>query len=103
MAHGLNCSAACGIFPDQGANLCPLHWQADSQPLRHQGSPLAFLTGVASGFLLGALEAAFLGLAAFFGMATFLTSFVFLKATDLLGSSLLGSRKDPEAPTFWSA
>ena len=32
--------AACGIFPDQGSNPCPLHWQADSQPLRHQGSPL---------------------------------------------------------------
>ena len=39
MAHGLSCSAACGIFPDQGSNPCPLHWQADSQPLRHQGSP----------------------------------------------------------------
>ena len=39
VAHGLSCSAACGIFPDQGPNLCPLHWQADSQPLRHQGSP----------------------------------------------------------------
>lgn len=21
---------ACGIFPDQQSNLCPLHWQADS-------------------------------------------------------------------------
>ena len=30
---------ACGIFPDQGSNPCPLHWQADSQPLRRQGSP----------------------------------------------------------------
>ena len=30
VAHGLSCSAACGIFPDQGSNLCPLHWQADS-------------------------------------------------------------------------
>ena len=39
VAHGLNCSAACGIFSDQGSNPCPLHWQADSQPLRHQGSP----------------------------------------------------------------
>ena len=39
VAHGLSCSAACGIFPDQGTNPCPLHWQADSQPLRHQGSP----------------------------------------------------------------
>ena len=30
VAHGLSCSVACGIFPDQGSNLCPLHWQADS-------------------------------------------------------------------------
>ena len=40
VAHGPSCSAACGIFPDQGSNLCPLHWQADSQPLHHQGSPV---------------------------------------------------------------
>ncbi|KAJ8776297.1 hypothetical protein J1605_015595 [Eschrichtius robustus] len=39
VAHGPSCSAACGIFADQGSNPCPLHWQADSQPLRHQGSP----------------------------------------------------------------
>ena len=39
VAHGPSCSAACGIFPDQGSNPCPLNWQADSQPLRHQGSP----------------------------------------------------------------
>ena len=39
VAHGPSCSAAYGIFPDQGSNPCPLHWQADSQPLRHQGSP----------------------------------------------------------------
>ena len=39
VAHGPSCSAACGIFPDQGLNPCPLHCQADSQPLRHQGSP----------------------------------------------------------------
>ena len=43
VARGPSCSAACGIFPDQGSNLCPLHWQADSQPLRHQGSPLGFV------------------------------------------------------------
>ena len=30
VAHGLSCSAACGIFPDQGSNPCPLHWQGDS-------------------------------------------------------------------------
>ena len=40
VAHRLCCSMACGILPDQGSNPCPLHWQADSQPLRHQGSPL---------------------------------------------------------------
>ena len=39
VAHRPSCSAACGILPDQGSNPCPLHWQADSQPLRHQGSP----------------------------------------------------------------
>ena len=39
VTHGPSCSAACGIFPDQGSNPCPLHWQADSQPLCHQGSP----------------------------------------------------------------
>ena len=30
VAHGPSCSAACGIFLDQGSNPCPLHWQADS-------------------------------------------------------------------------
>ena len=39
VAHGLSCSAACGIFSDQGSNPCLLHWQADSLPLSHQGSP----------------------------------------------------------------
>ena len=44
VAHGPSCSAACGILPDQGSNPCLLHWQADSQPLRHQGSPTILLT-----------------------------------------------------------
>ena len=39
VAHGPSRSAACGILPDQGSNPCPLHRQADPQPLRHQGSP----------------------------------------------------------------
>ena len=30
LGHGLSCLAACGIFPDQGSNPCPLHWQEDS-------------------------------------------------------------------------
>ena len=41
MAHRPSCSAACRIFLDQGSTLCPLHWQAGSQPLDHQGSPPA--------------------------------------------------------------
>ena len=40
VAPGLSCSTAYGIFLDEGSNLCPLHWQADSQPLPHQGSPV---------------------------------------------------------------
>ena len=39
VAHGPSRSVACGILPDQGLNPCSLHQQADSQPLRHQGSP----------------------------------------------------------------
>ena len=39
VAHKPSCSTTRGIFPDQGSNPCPLHWQADSQPLCHQGSP----------------------------------------------------------------
>ena len=37
--HRLSCSEACGIFPDQESNPCHMHWQADSLPLSHQGSP----------------------------------------------------------------
>ena len=39
LAHRLSCSMACGIFPDWGSNPHLLHWQADSSPLSHQGSP----------------------------------------------------------------
>ena len=35
------CSEACGIFLDQGSNLCLLPWQADSLPLSHQGTTLS--------------------------------------------------------------
>ena len=40
VAHGPSRSVACGILPDQVLNPCSLHRQADSQPLRHQGSPV---------------------------------------------------------------
>ena len=36
--HSLSYPKACGIFLDQGSNLCLLHWQVDSLPLSHQGS-----------------------------------------------------------------
>ena len=39
VVHRLSCSAACGIFPDQGSNPCLLRWQADSLVLSHQGNP----------------------------------------------------------------
>ena len=38
-ARRLSCSVACGIFPTKGSSPCLLHWQADSVPLSHQGSP----------------------------------------------------------------
>ena len=40
VAHRPSRSAARGILPDQGSNPCRLHRQADSQPPRHQGSPV---------------------------------------------------------------
>ena len=30
LVHPLGCLVARGILPDQGSNLCPLHWQVDS-------------------------------------------------------------------------
>ena len=36
----LSCPAACGIFPDQGLNQCPLHCKMDSELLGHQGIPI---------------------------------------------------------------
>ena len=50
-AAGLGCAEAFGIFPDQGLNPCPRHWQADSYPLYPPGkspSPV-FLPGKSHG------------------------------------------------------
>ena len=44
MVHGLNGSMACGIFLDQGLNLCPLNWQVDSGA--SEKSELIFIYGV---------------------------------------------------------
>ena len=46
VARGLSCPVAYGIFPDQGVNPCPLHWQVDSYSLNHQGSPRVTLKKV---------------------------------------------------------
>ena len=59
VAHGPSCSAACGIFPDQGSNPRPLHWQADSQPLRHQGSPMFSLVNVKTPLTRGSASLGF--------------------------------------------
>ena len=47
LAPSLRClslvALACGVFPERGWNPGPLHWQVDSHPLDHQGSPAFFL------------------------------------------------------------
>ena len=40
LEHRPSCSAACGIFSNQGLNPCLLYRQGDSPALSHQGSPL---------------------------------------------------------------
>ena len=52
VAHRPTCSAACGTFPDQGSNPCPLHWQADSEPLRHPGSPATHFLNQATALVI---------------------------------------------------
>ena len=49
VAHGLRCSTACEIFPDQGSNLCLLHWQPDSLAWSHRGAPRRTLNGFPEG------------------------------------------------------
>ena len=44
VARSLSHFWACGIISDQRSNPCLLHWQADSLPLSHHGSPyVAFI------------------------------------------------------------
>ena len=52
--YRLSCSEAWGMFPDQGLNPCPLHWEAESYPLCHQGilsSPILMHVSKSSSFL----------------------------------------------------
>ena len=55
LEHRLSSCAACGIFPDQGFSLCPLHWQVGSDPWCHQGSPRIAFTNwiIGNGFTKG--------------------------------------------------
>ena len=41
--RGLSCPKACGIFPDQESNLCPLHRQVDSKPLAIREALMAYI------------------------------------------------------------
>ena len=43
VARGLNYCTSCGIFLDQGSNLCLLHWQVDFLPPSHNGSLALYL------------------------------------------------------------
>ena len=59
VVNGLICSMVCGIFnPTQGLNPYPLHWQANAQPLDHQGSlaprSLTSILAIFSGSVLSA-------------------------------------------------
>ena len=60
VAHGLRCSTACGVFPDQGSNPGLLHGQAGSSPLSHQGRPSRWLFIVISGPVMGISREVFL-------------------------------------------
>ena len=40
-----------GIFPTQGSNLCLLHWQVDSLPLRHLGSACYLVKTLIKGYV----------------------------------------------------
>ena len=55
-AYRLSCPAVCGIFPDQGLNPCPPHWQVDSQPLLHYRNPsLIFHLDCSNSLFIGLL------------------------------------------------
>ena len=52
-ALGFSSSETCEIFLDRGSNPCLPHWQVDSSPLSHQGSPTTiFLISSATGLAL---------------------------------------------------
>ena len=46
VACRLSCSMACGLFLEQGLNLCPLNWQVDSYLSRQAAAPPPPLGGL---------------------------------------------------------
>ena len=52
VARGPTSLRACGIFLDQGSNLCLLYWKVDSLPLSPQGSLSILLIVVTAGYHL---------------------------------------------------
>ena len=47
VVHRLSCSSACGIFLDQGSNLCLLHWQSfTTEPSGKPQTPLPLAESV---------------------------------------------------------
>ena len=63
VVHGFSCATAYGIFLDQGSNPCLLHWQVDSLPSSHQGSPgFWVLMIIHSSFIFLILEFCFIQL-----------------------------------------
>ena len=43
VARGLCCPVSYDIFPNQGSNLCLLHWRSDSSPLSHREALFCYL------------------------------------------------------------
>ena len=60
VVHGPSCISACGVFLDQGSNLCFLNGQVDSYPLLHQASLNQCLTRFLTSAPLGKSLSTFL-------------------------------------------
>ena len=56
VAQGLSFSSASGIFPDQGSNRCPLHWQMDSLQWATREAPSTFNFAVLTSAFFGRLS-----------------------------------------------
>ena len=109
VAYGLSCSATCRIFPDQGSNPCFLHWQVDSLPPSHQGSPVSVFLTAPSEVMLTWWPLVTLGLVHRPAASASLGSLLEMPALDLLyqqspralwAHSCLGS---PDRPRCWGA